>query len=93
MGVLRVERSPTKSSARIRYIYLAEPIDQNQPPKSIKDDESNSADSNRSHGKILSIQKSSSNKFILSNKRQKDKFNHTFHCCCNASLDKRHKSK
>ncbi|CAF4751349.1 unnamed protein product [Rotaria sp. Silwood1] len=45
-------------------------------------DESVSTDSNRSHGKILSIQNSSKNKFVLSNKIQKNKFNQTFNCCC-----------
>eukprot|EP01091_Cochliopodium_minus_P004928 TRINITY_DN14835_c0_g1_i1.p1 TRINITY_DN14835_c0_g1~~TRINITY_DN14835_c0_g1_i1.p1 ORF type:complete len:160 (-),score=47.58 TRINITY_DN14835_c0_g1_i1:54-533(-) len=43
LGVLRVQRTPSKNSARIRYIYLAEPIDENQQPKSVPDKESNGA--------------------------------------------------
>ncbi len=45
-------------------------------------DESMSTDSNRSHGKIMSIQNSSANKLILSNKNQSNKFNQTLNCCC-----------
>ncbi|CAF2468583.1 unnamed protein product [Rotaria sp. Silwood2] len=45
-------------------------------------DESVSTDSNRSRGKVLSKQNSSTNKFVLSNKIQKNKFNRTFNCCC-----------
>jgi hypothetical protein len=45
-------------------------------------DESISTDSNRSHGKIKSMQNSSIKKLILSNKRQKNQFNETFNCCC-----------
>jgi hypothetical protein len=45
-------------------------------------DETMSTDSNRSHGKIMSVQNSSANKLILSNKRQKKQSNHTLNCCC-----------
>lgn len=44
-------------------------------------DESVSTDSNRSHGKIKSIQNSSIKKLILSNKREENRFNQTFNCC------------
>ncbi|CAF1211505.1 unnamed protein product [Rotaria sordida] len=50
-------------------------------------DESISTDSNRSRGKILSIQNSSTNKFIESNKIQKNKVHHTFNCCRNRRND------
>jgi len=45
-------------------------------------DESISTDSNRSHGKIKSMQNSSIKKLILSNKRQKNQYNQTFNCWC-----------
>jgi len=51
-------------------------------PSIVDHDESISTDSNRSHGKIKSIKNSSVKKLILSNKRQKNKFNQTFNCCC-----------
>lgn len=38
-GVIRIEHSPTPTSARIRVIFLAEPIDET-PPKSVPDEES-----------------------------------------------------
>jgi hypothetical protein len=48
----------------------------------IDHEESMSSDSNRSHGKVTSKQNSSVKKLILSNKKQKNKFNQTVKCCC-----------
>jgi len=39
VGILRVEHSPGPSGARMRVVYLAEPVD-DTPPKSVPDDES-----------------------------------------------------
>ncbi len=39
VGVLRVEHSPSAAGARLRVVYLAEPID-DTPPKSVPDEES-----------------------------------------------------
>ena len=39
VGVLRVEHSPSASGARLRIIFLAEPLD-GTPPKSVPDEES-----------------------------------------------------
>ena len=39
LGIIRVEHSPRLTSARLRVIFLAEPID-NTPPKSEPDEES-----------------------------------------------------
>jgi 8-oxo-dGTP pyrophosphatase MutT (NUDIX family) len=39
VGVLRVEHSPGVAGARIRVVFLAEPVD-DTPPKSVPDDES-----------------------------------------------------
>jgi len=38
-GVLRVEHTPTPTAARVRVVFLAEPVD-DTPPKSTPDDES-----------------------------------------------------
>ncbi|CAF0991543.1 unnamed protein product [Adineta steineri] len=49
----------------------------------IEQDESISTDSNRSHGRILSIQNSTNKNLILSNTKKQNKFIHTFNnnCC------------
>src|ERR1044071_4406622 len=39
VGILRVEHSPMPTAARLRVVFLAEPID-DTPPKSVPDDES-----------------------------------------------------
>jgi phosphatase NudJ len=39
VGVLRVEHSPSEAGARLRVVFLAEPID-DTPPKSVPDEES-----------------------------------------------------
>ena len=39
LGVVRIEHSPTPTAARMRVIFLAEPID-DTPPKSVPDQES-----------------------------------------------------
>ncbi len=39
VGVLRVEHSPGRTAARLRVVFLAEPID-DTPPKSVPDEES-----------------------------------------------------
>ena len=39
VGVLRVEHTPTPTAARVRVVFLAEPVD-DTPPKSTPDDES-----------------------------------------------------
>jgi phosphatase NudJ len=39
VGVLRVEHTPTPTAARVRVVFLAEPVD-DTPPRSTPDDES-----------------------------------------------------
>jgi 8-oxo-dGTP pyrophosphatase MutT (NUDIX family) len=39
VGILRVEYSPRPTTARLRVVFLAEPID-NTPPKSVPDEDS-----------------------------------------------------
>jgi len=39
IGVIRVEHSPSPSGARLRVVFLAEPVD-DTPPKSVPDEES-----------------------------------------------------
>jgi 8-oxo-dGTP pyrophosphatase MutT (NUDIX family) len=39
VGVLRVEHSPSPAGARLRVVFLAEPVD-DTPPKSVPDEES-----------------------------------------------------
>ena len=39
VGIIRVEHSPKSAGARLRVIFLAEPVD-DKPPKSVPDDES-----------------------------------------------------
>ena len=48
----------------------------------MEQDESISTDSNRSHGRILSIQNSTNQKLILTNTKKQNKYIHTFDICC-----------
>ncbi len=48
----------------------------------MEQDESISTDSNRSHGRILSIQNSTNKNLILPNTKKQNKFIHTYDVCC-----------
>jgi len=42
-GILRLEHTPSKHGARMRMIFYAHPVDDNQKPKTVPDEESEEA--------------------------------------------------